>query len=64
MKTSTEMILKELVARYPALACVENDVRAAYDALYAEYLRLHDYFGKEQRDVMLRLRNIAKNAKN
>ena len=34
MKASTEMILKELVARYPALACVEGDVRAAYDTLY------------------------------
>jgi D-sedoheptulose 7-phosphate isomerase len=34
MKTSTEMILKELTARYPALGVVENDVRAAYDTLY------------------------------
>ena len=34
MKASTEMILKELVARYPALACVEEDVRAAYTTLY------------------------------
>ena len=34
MKASTEMILKELVTRYGALACVENDVRAAYEALY------------------------------
>jgi D-sedoheptulose 7-phosphate isomerase len=34
MKASTEMILKELVARYPALAGVEDDVRAAYDILH------------------------------
>ena len=34
MKATTEMILKELVTRYPALGVVENDVRAAYDALY------------------------------
>lgn len=34
MKASTEMILKELTARYPALACVEGDVRAAYDTLH------------------------------
>jgi D-sedoheptulose 7-phosphate isomerase len=34
MKTSTEMILKELTARYPALGVVENNVKAAYDALY------------------------------
>lgn len=35
MKATTEMILKELVTRYPALGVVENDVRAAYEALYA-----------------------------
>lgn len=34
MKASTEMILKELTARYHALACVEGDVRAAYDTLH------------------------------
>lgn len=34
MKTSTEMILKELTARYPALGVIENDVRAAYNTLY------------------------------
>ena len=28
MKATTEMILKELVTRYPALGVVENDVRA------------------------------------
>ena len=35
MKATTEMILKELVTRYPALGVVKNDVRAAYEALYA-----------------------------
>ena len=34
MKTATEMILKQLVARYGALACVENEIRAAYEALH------------------------------
>ena len=34
MKATTEMILKELVAHYGALACVENDIRAAYEALH------------------------------
>lgn len=34
MKASTEMILKELTARYPALARVEGDIRAAYDTLH------------------------------
>jgi L-ribulokinase len=27
----------------------------AYDHIYAEYLRLHDYFGKGGNDVMMRL---------
>ena len=31
---------------------------AAYDALYAEYLELHDYFGRGGNDVMHRLRRI------
>ena len=35
MKATTEMILKELSARYSALGTVENDVRAAYEALHA-----------------------------
>ena len=41
-----------------------EDNRAAYDALYAEYVRLHDFFGKEHADLMPRLRELAKNAKN
>ncbi len=28
----------------------------AYDALYAEYLLLHDYFGRGANDVMHRLK--------
>jgi L-ribulokinase len=31
---------------------------AAYDALYAEYLRLHDYFGRGANEVLHRLRAI------
>jgi L-ribulokinase len=31
---------------------------AAYDALYAEYLRLHDYFGRGANEVLHRLRDI------
>jgi len=30
----------------------------AYDLLYAEYLRLHDYFGRGANDVLHRLRDI------
>jgi L-ribulokinase len=29
---------------------------AAYDALYSEYLLLHDYFGRGANDVMHRLK--------
>jgi L-ribulokinase len=32
------------------------EVAAAYDALYAEYLLLHDYFGRGANDVMRRLK--------
>jgi L-ribulokinase len=31
---------------------------AAYDVLYAEYLRLHDYFGRGANEVLHRLRDI------
>lgn len=32
--------------------------KALYDQLYAEYLKLHDYFGRGQNDVMKRLKAI------
>jgi L-ribulokinase len=35
---------------------------AAYDALYAEYLTLHDWFGRGGNDVMHRLRDIRREA--
>ena len=31
---------------------------AAYDALYEEYVRLYDYFGRGENDVMKRLRRL------
>ena len=34
----------------------------AYDALYAEYARLHDYFGRGENEVMHRLREIRDRA--
>ncbi|QYN32090.1 ribulokinase [Pseudonocardia sp. DSM 110487] len=36
----------------------------AYDALYAEYRRLHDYFGRGENDVLHRLRAIRRAAVN
>ena len=35
----------------------------AYDALYAEYLRLHDWFGRGGNDVMHRLKAISREAR-
>jgi L-ribulokinase len=35
---------------------------AVYDELFAEYIRLHDYFGRGGNDVMHRLRAIARAA--
>jgi L-ribulokinase len=32
--------------------------KRVYDLLYAEYVRLHDYFGRGENDVMKRLKKI------
>jgi L-ribulokinase len=32
--------------------------QAMYDQLYAEYVRLHDYFGRGQNDIMKRLKTL------
>ncbi len=47
----------ERAAYRPDLARAE-----AYDALYAEYAALHDYFGRGDNDVMHRLRRIKRDA--
>jgi L-ribulokinase len=39
------------------------DNRAAYDVLYREYLRLHDYFGRGGNDVMKVLKGMREDAK-
>jgi ribulose kinase len=36
---------------------------AAYNALYAEYVRLHDYFGRGENDVMKTLKRIKADGK-
>ncbi len=36
--------------------------KAVYDQLFGEYLKLHDYFGRGQNDVMKRLKNIKAEA--
>jgi L-ribulokinase len=40
----------------------DPDRAAAYDSLYAEYVTLHDYFGRGANDVMHRLRDIKRRA--
>lgn len=50
--------------------CLSRDVsyapvaahRQAYDRLYAEYVRLHDYFGRGENDVMKQLRGMRAGA--
>jgi L-ribulokinase len=37
--------------------------KAVYDPLYAEYVRLHDYFGRGENDVMKRLKKIKAGAR-
>jgi L-ribulokinase len=36
----------------------QTENRGAYDALYGEYLRLHDLFGRGGDEVMRRLRRL------
>ena len=38
------------------------DRKATYDALFAEYVKLHDYFGRGSNDVMKRLKTIKAEA--
>ena len=47
------------------MACLQDVVyrpnlthKAVYDQLYAEYLKLHDYFGRGANDVMKRLKAL------
>ena len=40
----------------------DPEAKVAYDALYAEYTALHDYFGRGGNDVMRRLKRIRRDA--
>lgn len=40
----------------------QPEAAKAYDALYAEYRTLHDYFGRGQNEVMQRLRGLRRDA--
>jgi L-ribulokinase len=39
------------------------DNQAVYDKLYAEYVTLYDYFGRDENDVMKRLKAIKAQAR-
>jgi L-ribulokinase len=45
----------------PAAYTPDERRAAAYDALYAEYATLHDYFGAGGNEVMHRLRRLRRN---
>ncbi|MCK5427861.1 MAG: ribulokinase, partial [Anaerolineales bacterium] len=40
-----------------------SENKAVYDLIYAEYKRLHDYFGRGENDVMKRLKDIRAQAR-
>ncbi|HEY9379477.1 MAG TPA: FGGY-family carbohydrate kinase, partial [Jiangellaceae bacterium] len=53
----------EAMGRVQREVFVPDEQRArAYDALFAEYTTLHDYFGRGGNDVMYRLRTMRKEA--
>ncbi|MFM6850800.1 MAG: ribulokinase [Terrabacter sp.] len=53
----------ESMGRVERAAFLPDDGRAtAYDALYAEYVRLHDHFGRGGNDVMRRLKALRRRA--
>jgi L-ribulokinase len=47
----------------PAVYRPDPDRRQRYDALYAEYRKLHDYFGYGGNDVLHRLRRMRNEAR-
>ena len=49
--------------RTPAAFRPDPARAAAYDALFAEYVALHDHFGRGGTDVLHRLRAIRQNAR-
>jgi L-ribulokinase len=58
-----------IYAAAPKMARLKDEVflpipehQKVYDQLYAEYLRLHDYFGRGENEVMKRLKSIKSNA--
>ena len=53
----------DAMGRLDEAVYVPNEANAdAYDALYADYSELHDYFGRGANDVMKRLKTARKKA--
>ena len=46
----------------PGVYLPDDKSAEAYDALYAQYAKLHDYFGRGGNDVMHELRRIRREA--
>jgi len=59
VRTAAQVMGKRTVAAYTPIE--ENAVR--YDALFAEYTALHDYFGRGANEVMHRLKAMRREAK-
>jgi L-ribulokinase len=54
----------DAMGRKEYAAFTPDETRAvAYDALFAEYVQLHDYFGRGANDVMRRLKAIKREAR-
>jgi L-ribulokinase len=57
------LVASESMGRLDEAVYVPNEANAdAYDALYADYSELHDYFGRGANDVMKRLKTARKKA--
>jgi len=57
---SVDAAVRQMAA--PVLCEYKPEHTAVYDALYAEYKKLHDYFGRGENDVMKRLKGIRSKA--
>ncbi|MFA9431380.1 ribulokinase [Egicoccus sp. AB-alg2] len=59
VRDAARVMGRRVVAAYTP----DEDAALRYDALYAEYSRLHDYFGRGENDVMRRLKTIRREAR-
>ncbi|MBO7359138.1 MAG: ribulokinase [Clostridia bacterium] len=57
---SIEQAAEEMGGALPTVYVPNGENGRVYDELYAEYRRLHDYFGRGENDVMKRLKDIRR----